>query len=353
MIDLSLMSVDNIIIHQVPSPLQAQSPVFGTQLIVLETGATNELIRRVTDVMGRGSNCVEMRWNDTSDISAVSLAISILQNHSANTFIAQTSALARKLFNSMSNNRIPGGILVCLAGRTGAAQLPYIALIKAEGETGFHISSPESIEFLADLFLTKAQRLYKIGFLVQENVNAALTPDDISVHIFDQNAVHNGTASMATYFSQTFLGCAQLENAARNTELFYNITKDFIAKNPALTDEKKVDLTSSLHSYLKSNQSAVVSGQVFADTYFEDPAISDQYASRLTQDNFPAIAVAKDISRIKNKLKARKVKFNSGVRITFPSPEPGEGTDGLFIISDYNQTTDYTQVKIKGRVESQ
>jgi hypothetical protein len=353
MIDFSLMSINKIIIHHVPNSLREQNPTLGTQLIELDAAALNELIRRITDVMGRGSNCLEMEFNDISDVSAVSQAISIMTDFSDETFIAKTTSLAQKLYQSQSNNRIPGGILVCISGRTGSNQQQYVALIKAESQSGFHISSIDSVQFLADLFLTEAQRLYKIGFLVRENINNPITPNDVSIYIFDQNATHSGTVGLANYFSQAFLGCKPMENAARQTEIFYSVTKEFIVRNPTFTDEQKVDLTNSLHTYLKNDQSAVINSQLFANTYFENPEIIDQYTSRLRHDNFPSTAVTKDISRIKTKLKVRRMKFNSGVKITFPSPTQDSDIGDLLVVDNYNEETNYTTVRIKGRIESQ
>lgn len=347
------MSIDKIIIHHVPNSLTEISPSFGTQLIELQANALNELIRRITVVMGRGSNCLEMHINDTTDTSAVTQTIAIITDTSNEIFIAKTTILAQKLYQSQANNRIPEGILVCITGRTGASQQQYVAIIKAEGQSGFHISSINNIEFLANLFLTEAQRLYKIGFFIRNNVNTPITSNDISLYIYDQNAIHSGTVGLANYFSQTFLGCKPMENAARQTEIFYDVTKDFIMKNTSFSDEKKVDLTNSLHTYLKNDQSTVINGQLFANTYFEDPEIIDQYSARLVQDCFPVSAVTKDISRIKNKLKIRRMKFNSGVKISFPSPTPDQTYDDLLVVDNYNDVTNYTTVKIKGRIESQ
>lgn len=353
MIDFSLMSINMVIIHHVPNSLREQNPTLGTQLIELDAAAQNELIRRITDTMGRGSNCLEMKFNDVSEVSAVSQVIAIMTDSTKETFIAKTTSLAQKLYQSQSNNRIPDGILVCITGRTGSNQQQYVALIKAESQSGFHISAIDNVQFLVNIFLTEAQRLYKIGFLVRENNNNPITPNDVSIFIFDQNATHSGTVGLANYFSQAFLGCKPMENAARQTEIFYNVTKGFIVSNTTLTDEQKVDLTNSLHTYLKNDQSTVLNGQLFANTYFDDPEIIDQYTSRLRQDDFPANAVTKDISGIKTKLKIRRMKFNSGVKISFPSPSQDSDTGDLLVVVNYNEETNYTTVRIKGRIESQ
>ncbi|MEN6414334.1 MAG: nucleoid-associated protein [Veillonellales bacterium] len=353
MIDLAMMSIDKTIIHQVPNSLAGAAPIFSHEIIHLDGEALAALTRRVTDVMGKGSNCLEMQVNDTTDVSSVTQVISIMENSSDETFISKTISLAQKLFQSQSNNRIPEGILVSLSGRTGASQQQFIALIKAEGETGFHIQDVNQVDFLSNLFLTNAQRLYKIGFFVRDNTNSPINPNDLSIYVFDQNAVHNGTVCLANYFYQTFLGCKQLVNAAHQTETFYSSTKDFIVNNSNFTDEKKIELVNSLHTYLKSDQSAVINGQHFANTYFEDPEIIDQYTSRLTQDKLPLIAISKDISRINRKLKIRRMKFNTGVKISFPSPASGQNTDDLLVMESYNEVTDYTSLKIKGRITSQ
>lgn len=353
MIDFSLMSIDKIIIHSAPNSLRGVAPTFGSRVIHLEANALNELIQRITDVMGRGSNCVEMQLHDITNLSTVSRVISIMTDTTEENFISETRDLAQKLCQSQTNNRTPDGILVCLAGRTGVSQQQYLALIKAEEESGFHISSIEIVQFLSNLFLTKTQRLYKIGFFIRNNTNIPIIPENFSVYIFDQNATHTGTVGLANYFSNVFLGCKPMENNARLTELFYTTTKDFITKNPAFSEEQKLEITNSLHTYLKNDQSTVVSGQMFANAYFDNPEIIDQYTSLLARENFPLTAVGKDLSRIKTKLKIRRMKFNSGVRITFPSHTTDQEHNELLVFGNYDHDTDYTEVKIKGRIESQ
>ncbi|TWH45931.1 nucleoid-associated protein [Sporomusa sp. KB1] len=352
MIDFSLMSIDKIIIHNIPNALKGTAPTFSTELLELDQQALDVLATRITTVMGRGSNCVEMQLSDTTDVSAAHQFISIMTDPSDATFISKTSSLAQKLYQAQSNNRIPDGILVCINGRTGASQQQFVAAIKAESQSGFHVSSISSVQFLADLFLTEAQRLYKIGFCVRTTINPPTT-NDLSMYVFDQNAIHSGTVAMANYFSQAFLGCKMMENAARQTEVFYETTKDFIMKNPSFDDEKKVDLTNSLHTYLKNDQSTIINGQLFANTYFEDPEIIDQYNARLTKEHFPSASVTKDTSRIKRKLKFRRMKFNSGIRISFPPNSSEENMDDFLLVDSYNKATDFTTVKIKGRIESQ
>ena len=222
MIDLSSMSIDKIIIHHVPNSLRGLTPTFSNEPVQFDVNALNVLTTRITNVMGRGSKCVEMQVNDITDISAASQVINIMVDQSKEMLISKTTSLAQKLYQSQVNNRIPDGILVCITGRTGANQQQFAALIKAEGQSGFHMSSISEVEFIADIFLTEAQRLYKIGFWVRNVVNTPITANDLSIYVFDQNATHSGTVGLATYFSQMFLGCKPIENAARLTEIFYN-----------------------------------------------------------------------------------------------------------------------------------
>jgi hypothetical protein len=353
MIDLTAMSIERIVIHKVPNTLQGIPPTFGDSLFILDLPARIELCKRIVQVMGRGSNCIEMQVEDRTSTSAASIVSGIIACSIDTSFISDTQLLAQKLYNAQSHHKISEGLLVCLQGRTGAQQQQFIALIKAEPESGFTLNAENHFEFLSNLFLTETQRLYKIGFWTRNTINTPIMIDDLGIHIFDQNSIHTGTATMANYFSHNFLGCRPLANAALQTEHFYKTTKDFIVRNNSFSDEQKVCLTNALHTYLTSDQSAVINSQTFATAYFDSPEIIDQYSSRLSQDSIPTTAITKDISKIKNLLRIRRMKFNSGVKITFPSSASEQSMGDLLCVESYNETTDYTSVKIKGRIESQ
>lgn len=353
MMDLTGMTIERIVIHKVPNTQQNIPPTFGEALIDLDIPAKAELCKRIVLVMGKGSNCIEMQIEDVTANSAAQYVSKIIDCANETNFIDDTKLLAQKLYTTQTHHKISEGLLVCISGRTGISQQQYIALVKAEPQSGFTLDDENHFEFLSNLFLTEAQRLYKIGFWIRCTVTTPVTIPDLSIHIYDQNSVHTGTAHLANYFSHSFLGCRPLANAALQTEHFYKTTKDFIVRNNSFTDEQKVRLTNALHTYLGSDQSAVINTQTFATTYFGTPEIIDQYTSRLQQDHIPFSAITKDISKIKNLLRIRRVKFNSGVKITFPATNPDQNINDLFSVGEYNEATNYTSVRIKGKVESQ
>nr|WP_320146041.1 nucleoid-associated protein [uncultured Anaeromusa sp.] len=355
MLDVSLMTLDKIIVHGVPNARLEDAPSFSDEPLTLEQNALNALSSRIVDVVGQGSHCVEMQLTDHTEASVAKQVSSIMNDfHTDNdsVLIQKSMSVAQKLYTTQSNPNIPSGLLLCLTGRAGATQEKFVALIKAEKQSGFQVSSLNNVRFISDLFLTEAQRLYKIGFFVSHATSELTTTADLQVHVFDKNATSTGTIGLAAYFSCQFLGCAPLENSARQTEKFYLSTKDFITQNNSLVDEEKFDLINALHVYLKNDQSTIINTQSFATSYFQNPEIRQQYISRLASEDFPSTAITKDTSKISRKLNIRKMRFNSGVKITFPSDSPQSNND-LLRIEGYNKDTDYTTACIKGRIESQ
>lgn len=352
--DISLLSIEKAIIHYVPNCQNPDiQPILNDSLLILEDEARETLAARITGVLGRGTNCLEMRIADTTETSTASEITNILNDPlNDENFITKTKSLARKLYLAQSSGRISEGILLCILGRSGQSQQQFVALIKAEKQTGFHIDTERllNVEFIQDLFLTDSQKLYKVAFWSRSTTSMPISVNDLQIHIFDQNATHTGTVKAATYFSQNFSGCAPLENTAYQTEQFYSKTKNFINANESIADSEKVTLINSLHTYLKSDQSTVINTQEFATTYFQNDELTNQYLSRMRHERFPETAINKNIERISTKLRNRKISFNTGVKISFPSQ--GDSGD-LFRVDGYDSSTNYTTICIKGKMNSQ
>lgn len=228
-------------------------------------------------------------------------------------------------------------------------QQQYIGLIKAEPQNGFIVTNGNLLNLLKDIFLTTSQRLYKIGFFLYLSDEIPVLTEGLQVFVFDDMMKTSSGDGMTRYFATNFLGCKTLITAATKTKLFYDITSSFIEKSDLFTPDKKVRKVNALHVYLKESQSQILSPASFADTYFDKIETKNQYLSAIDQSGeiLRDASITKDLTKIKRELAVRKVRFTSNVKITYPSSE--EIAD-LFQVGEYDTTTDYTHVKIKGKV---
>ena len=71
------------------------------------------------------------------------------------------------------NRNIPGGMLIVFDGTVGAGNHAFLGTIKAETQSGFRRHEDEKkriiTEFLNNVFLTPATRLFKIAMFVVED----------------------------------------------------------------------------------------------------------------------------------------------------------------------------------------
>jgi hypothetical protein len=352
-IDLSALNIKSVIVHRVPSCNASTSPECSNQPLALDTQAIAALQARITEAVGRTSNCVEMGITDSSESSTASQIANILSQKTIPTFVSVSSSLAYRLHQVQNLPTIPGGIMLAVQGRTGISQDEFVALIKAEVHDGFSFMNPTNIEFLSNLFLTQQQRLYKIGFFVRKEAIHPPSPDNFNVYVYDHNITKSGTDGAAKYFYLSFLGCAPIMNAKQLTEKFYNTTKDFITNVASFSPEKKVDLFNALHVYLKTDQSALINPEEFSGRYFPTPEIRDQYSSLLETINFPSTAIPKDITGIARRLRLRSIKFNSGVKITFPSSSDANKNRDMVEIEKYDVNSNMSYLRVQGEVSEQ
>jgi len=196
--------------------------------------------------------------------------------------------------------------------------------------------------------LTPAQRLYKVGLLLE--IQSALPvqlgdyePSHYRAFLFDHLVTATETRSAAAYFYSGFLGMGIQKSSKKLTRDFFEHTETFI-KTSSLQDEKKWELREALRVDLRSS-SAVISVADFAGNNIEDKDVQDAYCAYLHSQGFPKSAVTKDVSYVKTRLRRpRRWAFSSGVKIVIPSEA---GSDSVII---KKRTSAATTVLIKGSI---
>ncbi len=346
--------IRRIIAHQIferNENREIVGPRYNNDLTTLDDEGLNELQDRIINAIGNNSHSIELEIANVETNSTFELATEMIHSENA-VFIEKSKQIAHKLAEAQTSRTIPGGIVVIFDGTVGADSKRYLGIIKAETHGGFSLESNDNhflLVYLNELLLTPTQKLYKIGiFIEQENENLSDLPrkaDDFTAIVYDHNLTRSSRSDLAIYFYQTFLGCSIQSNNKKLTKDFYHLTINFITSQN-IDDEQKVDLNSALYSYLKTSNRNTVNTSEFAEEYF-DTEMRDNYLNYMKSKNFPCQSVAKDLTLLKNKLKRRKIKFSSDIRITGPS----DNFNNLVEIMGHEGTK--TIIKIEGRIKEQ
>ena len=316
------------------------TPNMGKDLITFDAPSTSTLQERIVNAMTNDTHCIEMSIINSSSGSTVD-CVNTLISCDLTEFAELSETLAHNLSNAQQTRRIPGGALIVIRGVTGSERKSFLAVIKAEMQEGFIKDSSNgsiTIKHLSDLLLTPQQRLYKMGLFIKNSEEAG----DYRIFVYDQTMTANETKSAATYFYSVFLGCSFSPTDKKLTSDFYNHTLDFLNKLD-VDEEKRLDLKTSLYTYLKVSNSTTIKTSDFANQYLEKKH-KPLYESHMDEKSFPKQAVNKDLTFLKNKLRRRKLKFNSDVKIDAPQ----ENFSDLIVIDKFHNG--FTELKVKGSI---
>jgi hypothetical protein len=328
-------------------------PSCSNELIALDQDSRDLIQVRVTEALGSSSHGVEMAIAKKEAGSFMQIAASMIHCDDS-VFISESKRLAKALAEAQTNPKWPGGVLVVMSGVVGALSKPFLAVIKAETDKGFNLVEEDGqikLALIKNMLLSATQRLYKVGILVE--MTTALPSDDglyltdnYKTFLFDHLLTATETRSAAAYFYDAFLGMNILSSSRKQTEIFFNESKNYL-NSAQIDDEKRISLREALRSELRS-QTPTLNAKDFAKKFL-DEELQASYVEFLTSKGFPEHSVVKDVEYIKHKLKRpRQVLFTSGVMIRVPSDK--EFKDMVQITPGEDG---YTQVSVKGTVQDQ
>lgn len=342
MAQLSSLRINRIVIHDIPKyDDTGNEPILSTSCANLDAKAIAALQKRIVDVLGSHSHSLEMFIQDKEENSTYHL-ISQMQSTEDDQFVLLSQQLANKLSQSQRDKRIPGGALLVFGGTCDVLNFPIIGIIKAEPQDGFNKVIKDGvvdINFIDNLLLTPAQKLYKIAVFVNENPE--VVDDDINfwVKIFDHNMTNSETQNAARYFHLSFLGCNYSPTDKKLTRDFFNVTRDFfeeVITNP----EDKVDAHNDLVAYMRT-QEPTLSPVDFAARHLVEEHRAP-YEQFLEEKGIPARDINKDTTYIKSKLRTRKIRFSNGIQLQAPAENFND------LVQILEQTSKYTKLQING-----
>jgi hypothetical protein len=348
------VQIERLITHEVLREndyLPERPPFFSESLISLEENGKQLVAKRMVDTLSSGSHCVDVTIDDSTAGSPFSYISSMLDATNEH-FIENSKYLSRELIRAQTAGSIKAGVAIFVQGTClyDNQNSRFIAIIKADADQGLHKRIANDIillELINDMLLGQSQRLFKIGFFIEESHfnssdNVSHSSDDFSVKIFDHMMQISGDRPASTYFYSTFLKCKLAENSARQTKLFFEKALNTINSFP-IDKSKKVNLRGDLISRLRDNR-ATIEPRSFAQEVI--PQEFQDIFVNACRDAGLEHAIVKDISLVKSKLRKQSVKFSSNVTIYAP---PDTFRDCVKI--ETANSDDWTVVKIRGVVE--
>lgn len=354
-IQLENFSISRLIIHEIfkRDTNGAIPPSLNNALTRLDARGIAELQKRIIEAVGHGSHSIIMDIVQTDDGSVYSNIVPFLNaTKSDSEFISMSHRLVNKLVQCQTSQIIPGGIVLIFEGTTGPSGRKYVGIIKADRLTGFAVTTSDEatiMNFLNNLLLTPQQKLYKVAIAVRnsDGETGPQIPDDISVAVFDSNNNKAASNAAATYFYESFLGCAFQRKSDVLTRDFFNYTKEFITQKSELSGRDKVDIMSALYVYMKVRTDDSLNVGEFAQEYFPTPALKDSYKEYMASKKVPATDIVRDISMIASKLRKRRIKFTNSVDVYAPVDN---FSDNVTILSS---EADSTTLKIRGTIKTE
>lgn len=345
--------INRIIVHRInikDDNKQRVSPRLSSKLINIEGEGLDAIQSRITEALGSKSHGLEVSIEDVSEDSFFKIAAASMHINDEG-FIENTKKLANKLTDAQLQTTSPGGLLAIVQGRITDNALPFLAVIKAETQSGFNTKEDIEhvfMEYIAELALTPHQKFYKLGFLAEIISEKEPTIHNYRAFLFDHLLTKTDTAKAATYFYNHFLGMSLHKSSKKLTEDFYTQTKNFINTAP-VDKETKIDMHNALRVELLSNNTTLNVSD-FANSHIP-PEIKDEYVQFMRQNNFPEQSISKDIDYIKSKLKSRqKLVFSNDIWISIP---PGDTAKELIKFDKSTGNIEYTTIQIKGKFVKQ
>ncbi|WP_148300083.1 nucleoid-associated protein [Acetobacter papayae] len=328
------LSINRVVMHEVfqrkDSP-KIVPPSYGKELETLDAKALSHFGRRITDAFSAQSKSIEMQIVKTDDASVIGVARRLVLA-ADNDFPTISNHVADALADAQKSRGIPGGMLLVFDGKVGSDEKPFVGVIKAEMQSGFQRRQDMAkvvTEFLENIFLTPATRLYKLSLFISGD-EIVTNDTQWRCFVFDSNITSARPENAAVYFYDGFLGCTFPENGKYETAKFFDLTKEFVRSSVKDRDLRR-DLSDALFAFVKVDQTPTFTSQQFGETYLP-PELRDPFNKFLESKKFPTNrAVVRDLSEMSGRLRRRKYKFGPDIEF---SVSPDAIRDGTATIED-------------------
>lgn len=355
MINFAHSTFNRIIIHRVhpKSKKEEHSSVEHEDELITADDEAQEIIKsRVTEACGRQSKSFNLQIAQVQDGHFFSLAKDTY-NLNEGEFIARSKVIASLLGSSQKRSNIPGGILIVIDGVTDD-NMNFVLVVKAELQQAFKTNlntatRRRQIEVLKDIFLSPAEKFFKIGILRQAiNPGETYPNSDFSCMIYDDQFRPGGEP--AEFFYKDFLGFSIDKNEKWLTKGFFDDTKSVIETHARSYEDKK-ECIAALRTVYKQDQTGIIDPVDFGERFLSAD-IRGHYAANVL--NLPKYSrpFVKDLALMGRELDRRVMTFRNKVNVIAPEETFDESVTVITTIEEAVQSLEdggvSTLLKING-----
>lgn len=322
MINFAHSRFNRIIIHRIFAKKRDEehsSVEHENQLIVADDEVRRIIKERVNEACGKQSKSFKLQIAKVNEGAFFHLAKDT-HSLSESDFITRSKKIATLLGVAQKRTIIPGGFLIIIEGVTDE-QNNFMLVIKAELQEAFTTkfdqeTNKKQIEVLREIFLSPAEKFFKIGIICQsENPEENFPNNEFSCMIHDDQFRPGGIP--AEFFYSDFLGFSLDKNEKILTKGFYQDTKSVIMNSNVENDTKKSCLN-ALRTIYKQDQTGIIDPTEFGERFLP-PEVREPYAANVLAQPKYNRPFTKDLSIMGRELTNRIMHFRN--KITVQGPE--------------------------------
>jgi 37-kD nucleoid-associated bacterial protein len=316
--DLALMTVQRVIIHEVPRHSRGddgEGPILSEIDSPLDADLKNYLKERVTGSL-KSSQAFDIVIDPMAKSPVPQLVIDYTSPSTGANFVAVSRRMAEHLYAIQTGNN-PAGLLAVID--CSVDSLPALGILKLEKEKGARIAHQDlggkktyNIRILRDLILTEKTKVFKIGLFVRTGAPVDSFASASSDH--QRGLFHR--MEVADFFLRRFLGCKLTEEPEVSTKRFFDATEEFI--NQHVDDPVR---RAKYHNHLVSaltSENVSVSPRKFAEDYLRT-GDRQRFLTFLESQHAPTAQFMLATSLVKSRLEKVEYRFRDGVSIVTPA----------------------------------
>lgn len=320
MIQFNVLEINRVIMHRIleksmQNPVRqhvAVDPI--NQLVNLTDNIKNLIRKRLTESCGRQGKAFELQIEKDEEGSCFDYVRDLHEMLEPN-FIQTSEDVATLLANAQDQKgSIPGGYFLLVDAHImhNNTAFPVYIIMKAEKQEALSAVN-NGVEALENVFLSPAQKMYKVGIFEQTALAQPLTKTCFQAYLFDSQ-FNDGTA-LAEYFYKGFLGLTISGNSQVQTKMFYDKFSAIVDTEYKNQPELRNQCRDLLRAEMNNQQHNVNPRQVI--NTIVPPNKRDVFIAKVG-NKFPNNFV-KDTNLIRTKIENQSYFFSKSIRLSAPT----------------------------------